>query len=497
MADPLVRSGYWQSIRRSWLELSLLGLAALILLMLTTFSFWLAQRTERDRLLQTELSAFNSHLTEFMRALRSMESSERGYVLTSDPDFLDPYLELNPKAAALFASIRSSAPHITPSAGSVLGLLRPLVDSKLTEMASAVSLLQSGRRDEALRMVSEGYGQRLMEQIEEGINTVQAQEQNRLSQNQQATARLERIRVNIDIVGALLIITFSALALFLVMRSNRALQRAQNALEHANDELENTVQERTAALKQANEEVQRFAYIVSHDLRSPLVNIMGFTGELEELRNDLFEKLEKAETEEDLSPLRHEFDEAFGFIKSSIAKMDRLIGAILKISRDGNRALKPEPIQMSAMLATILSAFTHQLREKNAETIIQPMPDIVSDHLAIEQIFSNLIDNAIKFLKPGEGGRVTVSGEERGSQVRFMVRDNGRGIDPKDHTRIFELFRRSGAQTVPGEGMGLAYVMALLRRLGGTIEVSSKPGEGSTFIVSMPRTLAQRERKAA
>jgi signal transduction histidine kinase len=495
--DPSpMRPAFWPSVKRNWRELGLLGLASLVLIVLTIFSFFLANRADRDRRAAAELSRFTAGLTEFMRTLRSMESSQRGYALTSDPDFLEPYNRLRPKAAPLFNSIRASVPEAA-SANSVLGLLSPLVESKLAEMATTVSLVQTGRQDEAIRTISEGYGQRLMDQIEKGIETVQMREQNRLWSNEQATARLERIRVHVDAVGALLVITFATLSLFLVMRSNHALQSAQDALERINDDLEDTVQERTAALKRANEEVQRFAYIVSHDLRSPLVNIMGFTAELEELRSNLFAKLQEANSTEGLEPLAQEFDEAFGFIKSSIARMDRLIGAILKISREGSRALNPEPIEMGPMLETIVSAFAHQIREKEAEIIVEKLPNIVSDRLAIEQIFSNLIDNAIKFLKPGAGGKVIVSGEERGLQVTFKVADNGRGIEAKDHQRIFELFRRSGPQTAPGEGMGLAYVVALLRRLNGMIEVKSEPDRGSTFIISMPKALARPERKAA
>ena len=132
-----------------------------------------------------------------------------------------------------------------------------------------------------------------------------------------------------------------------------------------NANLEAAVQERTADLQEANEEIQRFAYIVSHDLRSPLVNIMGFTSELEELRDDIFARL--AQHERDANPaLQHastggtedralsgedkrlsdEFAESIGFIKSSIGKMDRLIAAILTLTREGRREFKPERIDM-------------------------------------------------------------------------------------------------------------------------------------------------------
>src|SRR4030095_11210320 len=110
----------------------------------------------------------------------------------------------------------------------------------------------------------------------------------------------------------------------------------------------------------------------------------------------------------------------------------------------------------------------------------------ISDRLALEQIFSNLIDNALKYLKPGVPGEIRVSGREKNRYTVYEVTDNGRGIDEKDHQRIFDLFRRAGVQDRPGQGIGLAHVRALVRRLGGTLSVSSKPGEGSTFTVMLP-----------
>jgi signal transduction histidine kinase len=121
----------------------------------------------------------------------------------------------------------------------------------------------------------------------------------------------------------------------------------------------------------------------------------------------------------------------------------------------------------------------------------------VTDRLALEQIFSNLIENAIKFLKASGLGEIKVGGFRRGAEIIYTVSDNGRGVDPKDHQRIFELFRRSGPQDVPGEGMGLAYVSALVRRLGGTITVDSALGRGSTFQLTLPTTVPFQKRMTA
>ena len=283
-----------------------------------------------------------------------------------------------------------------------------------------------------------------------------------------------------------------------------------------------SLREREADLREANEESQRFAYIVSHDLRSPLVNIMGFTTELEALRQDVFARLHAARYGEPHGPqmglggstaavadrsatdesrdeeLGHDFDEAIGFIKTSIAKMDRLINAILRLSREGRREFKPERIDMAALAGSIRDSLAHQAAAAEAEVIVGDLPDLVSDRLALEQIFSNLADNALKYLRRGVPGRVEIEGRATAAGLVYEVRDNGRGIDPKDRERVFDLLRRSGAQDRPGEGIGLAHVRALVRRLGGTISLTSEPGQGSTFTVTLPRRWrGERKRKVA
>ena len=255
--------------------------------------------------------------------------------------------------------------------------------------------------------------------------------------------------------------------------------------------------ERVAELDAANEEIQRFAYIVSHDLRAPLVNVMGFTSELEGAQAEI-QRFYKSVQEADpslISPairaaIESDLPEAIGFIRSSTVKMDKLIGAILKLSREGRRVLAPESIDMAQLLDAQRRSVTHQLQEQGAELVIETTPDLMSDRLAIEQIFGNLIDNAVKYLHASRPGRIVVRGRDLGANVLYEVEDNGRGIDPKDFERIFDLFRRSGAQDQQGEGIGLAHVRALVRRLGGTISVSSRLGEGSTFTVVLPRFIS-------
>jgi signal transduction histidine kinase len=184
--------------------------------------------------------------------------------------------------------------------------------------------------------------------------------------------------------------------------------------------------------------------------------------------------------------LSQDFAEALGFIKSSIAKMDRLISAILNFTREGRREFEPERIDTSELIEAIVATVAHQAAEAKAQIRVEPLPAIVSDRLALEQIFSNLIDNALKYLKPGVPGEISVRGRTKLGFAIFEIADNGRGIDPKDHQRIFELFRRAGTQDKQGQGIGLAHVRTLVRRLGGTMSVQSELNSGSTFTITLP-----------
>src|SRR5258705_213032 len=190
--------------------------------------------------------------------------------------------------------------------------------------------------------------------------------------------------------------------------------------------------------------------------------------------------------EEEDEQLAQDFSEALEFIKSSIAKMDRLISAILNLTREGRREFEPVPVDTRELIEAIVTTVAHQAAEAEARIRIDPLPQIVSDRLALEQIFSNLLDNALKYLKPGVPGEISVRGRTKLGFAIFEVAANDRGIDPKDHQRMFDLFRPAGAQDKPGQGIGLAHVRALVRRLGGTMSVSSKLHQGSTFTITLP-----------
>ena len=478
-----------------------------MLVAISVISIVLVNKARDDNRWVVHTIEVENQISTVLLDIRRAESAVRGYLLTTQPKFLTEHeaaVKRIPPGMDQLANLTvDSAVQIENSKQ-----LREAINSRLDEFRQAADFVKRNDIPGGIAMLRDGSGA-AVQRIGEVATAMRAEEE-RLFQMRSITAdRSQTLAAVVTAAGSGMVLLLAGASLFLVRRSTRARDEAEQKLRDINLNLEATVQARTADLREANEEIQRFAYIVSHDLRSPLVNIMGFTSELEELRTDIFTRIAKysraaaatpavpdpigsadpaeaPELQREDKQLSQDFSEALGFIKSSIGKMDRLISAILNLTREGRRDFNPVPIDTRELIETIISSVAHQASEADAQIRVEPLPNIVSDRLALEQIFSNLIDNALKYLKPGVPGDILVKGRPKLGFVIFEITDNGRGIDPKDHSRIFDLFRRAGLQDRQGQGIGLAHVRALVRRLGGTINVSSELNKGSTFTVTLP-----------
>ena len=279
-----------------------------------------------------------------------------------------------------------------------------------------------------------------------------------------------------------------------IISYTREIAASRQALHDANGGLEAAVQERTAELMRVNAEIQRFVYIVSHDLRSPLVNIIGFTAEMETATQALRDGLDQAlaDRPETVSAdiqtvITRDMPEAIAFILASARKMDRLINAILQLSRLGRRTLSPQWLDLAQVIRAVTDTLQLFVTQADASIeIVQPLPELLADRVALEQILANLFENAIKYRHIARTLQIRVSAQRVGDRVLIAVADNGRGIDPRDKERVFDLFRRSGVQDQTGEGIGLAHVRALAYRMGGSITLDSTLGEGSVFTLTLP-----------
>ncbi|MCR5878550.1 CHASE3 domain-containing protein [Phenylobacterium sp. J367] len=477
-----------------------LVVAAVILGFLTVIGVGLgAVRTLQRNIAFTERV---EHTYQVVRALSDyglinerIETARRGYLLAGDPQFLDTF---RAAAAATGPAIDEIArlTRDNPEQQARVAELRTLSREQLAVAEDSIRRSRAGESYRTPAFNTE-RGVALVRQIRGITQAMETAESNLLAaRNAERLGSLDEL-YRISAAAAVLLLVVAVGSTWIILRFTRDLTASRAELQAVNAGLEDAVKARTADLQRANDEIQRFAYIVSHDLRSPLVNVMGFTAELDAAIKPLSTLLEKAETEapqivtqDARMAVRDDLPESVRFIRTSTQKMDRLINAILQLSRQGRRVLTPEPLDMQRLFEGIAGSLKHRLDESGATVEIAPnLPNVVSDRLALEQIFSNLVENALKYGRPGVAARVQIRGRREGRRVIYEVVDNGRGVDPKDHERIFELFRRAGQQDQPGEGIGLAHVRALGYRLGGTVTCQSALDQGATFRVSLPAEL--------
>ena len=471
-----------------------IGFAALIAA--CAVAIWTVSRNQDHARLIEHAYQVNATIGRYQIQLERAETARRGYLLDQSALFEREYAAATRAAAEALDGLKALIRD--PRQQQRYARLRALSQVEVAAMEVSMGLAQSGYLGRAQAIFDDEQSVSALLEIR-ALSEQMITAQDVLLAQRNLDEKASLLLLYVVLAGAGLLLLLVALGSgWAVRRYTGSLASSRDELRDANANLENAVDERTADLQRANDEIQRFAYIISHDLRAPLVNIMGFTAELESATkllgdyvNQVHEQASADVPEPVLLAAREDLPEATDFIRSSAQKMDRLINAILRLAREGRRSLNPEHLPMNALVKTVTDSLEHRLGERGATIEVQALlPDIFNDRVAVEQLFSNLVENAVKYLDPERAGRIAVRGERRGERVVFDVIDNGRGIEPRDHQRIFDLFRRSGAQDQAGEGIGLAHARALAYRLGGTIACASKLGEGATFSLNLPVTYA-------
>jgi len=253
------------------------------------------------------------------------------------------------------------------------------------------------------------------------------------------------------------------------------------------------LQELSNKVIQKNKELEKVIYATSHDLRSPLLNIKGFAKEMSENVNEITDILKQTDIEQDkLEDIReiqkNDLEEAENYISSSIQKVESMINGLLKISRLGREELNIEKIDMNDLIIKIEKNFVYQIKQVSLNFQKGDLHSCWGDKQKINQVFSNLIGNAIKFHHPDRKPKIEITSEIKNENfITYNVKDNGIGIKEEQQDKIFEMFTQTENSSQEGDGLGLSLVKKIVEKHNGNITVSSTPNQGTTFKVELPR----------
>ena len=258
-------------------------------------------------------------------------------------------------------------------------------------------------------------------------------------------------------------------------------------------EVENERDRLLKSLSVKNEDLESIVYVSSHDLRSPLVNIQGHSSELANCCKEIKEAVQNEGVPEQiktdvLRTLDEEILPSLNFVVSSTDKMDILLNGLLKLCRLGRASYEIQEVDMNSMFKGVVSSMQYQIDKSGMEVQIEELPSCMGDQWQVSQVFTNLVDNAIKYRSQGKEGLVRVFGYIENEMSVYCVEDNGVGISKEDQKKVFEIFHRVDPHSsVSGDGLGLSIVQRIIDRLDGRIWLESELGEGSKFFVALPK----------
>jgi PAS domain S-box-containing protein len=291
-----------------------------------------------------------------------------------------------------------------------------------------------------------------------------------LTRHMAATLRPDR-----DDAGRVCGVVFHAYDITDRKKAYAELAAARELLRCHAEELEARVRQRTATLRETNAELEAFTYSVSHDLRTPLQFVRSFA---------------EAVVDDPANTLSPESEDYLRRILRAATRMDTIIQDLLGYSRLARSEMQLTSIPLGDMISDVATHHQAAIQRAGARVEVEPhLPAVRGDRTGLFQALSNLVSNALKFTVPGRAPVIRIRADETPERVRLWVEDNGIGIAPHHHEKIFKLFERlHGPTEYPGTGIGLSLVRKAVNRMGGTCGVESAPGAGSRFWLDFPKS---------
>jgi signal transduction histidine kinase len=410
-----------------------------------------------------------SRIDDISALMTGAQSAVRGYVITGNDSFLVPYYE---------------ALHALPLRLAELDELLASKPARLLDMATLAALANESlvigtqvmhtRRvnvdaDAGMALVIGGAGDQIQNQIRAQSHRMIAAEQTLLAEREIEAAD-SALRASLLIgLGALIGALTSGGAFLLLRIENRKRRLVDQALLEAN----NTLLQRAAQLEATNKELESFSYSVSHDLRIPLRAVSGYARMFEEDYGDRV----------DSEGLR-----LLAVIRDNSKRMGDLIDDLLAFSRFGRQAMQQERIDMRALVDTAVRLVRRDEDYPQAQIEIGNLPRCVGDPALLQQVWVNLLSNALKYSATRAQPVIRITGVAGATETVYTLADNGVGFDMQYYGKLFGVFQRlHSADEFPGTGVGLAIAQRIVTRHGGRIWAEAVPDQGATFYFALPK----------
>ena len=453
----------------------LLVLSVLLAIASTFITYF--NTVEKEQSTQTVIRRYQSiaSSTQLFSLLKDMEAGQRGYILTGDSEFLEPYNQAKGIVETQMDSLNKLLSDNERQTNLLKGKIMTVVNNKRADLEHTIHLANIYGKDSAARKVNTKIGKAHMDTLRILIGDLIQREQTLLANQNEKLEEHTRMEDNVRFFAFALIGMTSLVALVSLVRKQENINILVENLQSANETLEHKVTERTQELVKVNEAKDHFLGIASHDLKVPIAGVLGLIG--------LMKRENSERSKRDV--------EYLSYMEDSCNSMQGLIANLLDINRieRGEAIVRIETLDLNVLVAKLKNEFSHQAEKKGITLIISPVTgSIQTDPETLLRILENLLSNAIKFSRNGK--TVQLNTVLRDGNTSFEIIDQGPGISPEEIPDLFKKFQKLSNKPTGGEGstgLGLSIVKELTILLGGEIKVTSQLNQGSVFTVTLPQ----------